>query len=45
VVDDWNTAFGGRYPFKDVSSEVSLPLLAKYLNGDSGRIARFYKPV
>lgn len=41
VVDDWNTAFGGRYPFKDVSSEVSLPLLAKYLNGDSGRIARF----
>jgi len=41
VVDDWNTAFGGRYPFKDVSSEVSLPLLAKYLNGDSGRIAHF----
>lgn len=41
VVDDWNSAFGGRYPFKDVSSEVSLPLLAKYLNGDSGRIARF----
>ncbi|MFW7211182.1 ImcF-related family protein [Enterobacter sp. BNK-32] len=41
VVDDWNTAFGGRYPLKDVSSEVSLPLLSKYLNGDSGRIARF----
>lgn len=41
VVDDWNNAFGGRYPFKDVSSEVSLPLLGKYLNGDSGRITRF----
>lgn len=41
VVDDWNSAFGGRYPFKDVSSEVSLPLLAKYLNGDTGRITRF----
>ena len=41
VVDDWNSAFGGRYPFKDVSSEVSLPLLAKYLNADSGRITRF----
>ena len=41
VVDDWNSAFGGRYPFKDVSSEVSLPLLAKYLNADSGRITHF----
>lgn len=41
VVDDWNSAFGGRYPFKDVSSEVSLPLLARYLNADSGRITRF----
>lgn len=41
VVDDWNSAFGGRYPFKNVSSEVSLPLLAKYLNADSGRITRF----
>ncbi|MCM7145618.1 type VI secretion protein VasK [Enterobacter hormaechei] len=41
VVDDWNNVFGGRYPFKDVSSEVSLPLLARYLNADSGRITRF----
>lgn len=41
VVNDWNSAFGGRYPFKDVSSEVSLPLLAKYLNADSGRITQF----
>ncbi|WP_039058498.1 ImcF-related family protein [Enterobacter sp. Bisph1] len=41
VVDDWNTAFAGRYPFKNVSSDASLPLLAKYLNTDAGRIARF----
>lgn len=41
VVADWNSAFGGRYPFNNTSSDVSLPLLAKYLNADSGRIARF----
>ncbi len=41
VVDDWNSVFGGRYPFKDASSDVSLPLLAKYLDAESGRIARF----
>lgn len=41
VVEDWNRAFGGRYPFKNTSSEVSLPLLAKYLNSETGRIARF----
>ena len=41
VVDDWNSTFGGRYPLKNSSSEVSLPLLAHYLNSDSGRITRF----
>ncbi|MCV4809670.1 hypothetical protein OFB93_31850, partial [Escherichia coli] len=41
VVEDWNSAFGGRYPFKNTSSEVSLPLLAKYLDSETGRIARF----
>ncbi|NDJ57094.1 type VI secretion protein VasK [Enterobacteriaceae bacterium 4M9] len=41
VVDEWNRAFGGRYPFKNVSSEVSLPLLARYLNADTGRITQF----
>lgn len=41
VVSEWNSAFGGRYPFSDSSSDVSLPLLAKYLNTDSGRIAQF----
>jgi len=41
VVAEWNSAFGGRYPFNNVSSDVSLPLLAKYLNTDSGRISQF----
>lgn len=41
IVDDWNLAFGGRYPFKAGGSEVSLPLLAQYLRADSGRITRF----
>ncbi|WP_428945858.1 ImcF-related family protein [Pantoea sp. FN060301] len=41
VVSEWNGAFGGRYPFSSTSSDVSLPLLAKYLNADSGRIAQF----
>ncbi|QMM55217.1 type VI secretion protein VasK (plasmid) [Enterobacter sp. RHB15-C17] len=41
IMNDWNSAFGGRYPLKSSSSEISLPLLAQYLNGDSGRISRF----
>jgi Uncharacterized protein conserved in bacteria len=41
VVAEWNSAFGGRYPFNNTSSDVSLPLLAKYLNTDSGRITQF----
>ncbi|HEL8024421.1 TPA: type VI secretion protein VasK [Escherichia coli] len=41
VVDGWNNAFSGRYPFKNASSDASLPLLAKYLNMETGRIARF----
>ncbi len=43
VVAEWNSAFGGRYPFNNSSSDVSLPLLAKYLNADSGRIAEFLR--
>ena len=41
VVAEWNSAFGGRYPFNNSNSDVSLPLLAKYLNADSGRISQF----
>ncbi|NTZ38559.1 type VI secretion protein VasK [Enterobacter sp. JMULE2] len=41
VVAEWNSAFGGRYPFSNSSSDASLPLLARYLNADSGRITQF----
>ena len=41
VVAEWNHAFSGRYPFNNVSSDMSLPLLAKYLNADAGRITQF----
>ncbi|HEE9993721.1 TPA: type VI secretion protein VasK [Citrobacter braakii] len=41
IVNDWNSAFGGRYPFRDVGSEASLPLLAQYLRSDNGRIQHF----
>ncbi|QGW04085.1 type VI secretion protein VasK [Proteus terrae subsp. cibarius] len=41
VVNDWNRAFGGRYPLKNTQSEISLPLMAQYLRLDNGRIQRF----
>ncbi|PVZ77552.1 type VI secretion protein VasK, partial [Serratia sp. S1B] len=41
IVDDWNSAFGGRYPFKAVSADASLSLMSQYLRADSGRIQRF----
>lgn len=41
IVNEWNTAFGGRYPLKNTQSEVSLPLMAQYLRPDDGRIQRF----
>lgn len=43
IVSQWNTAFTGRYPFKATGSDASLPLLAQFLRGDSGRIATFLK--
>ncbi|EQC1054179.1 ImcF-related family protein [Providencia rettgeri] len=41
IVNEWNNAFGGRYPLKDTQSDISLPLMAQYLRPDSGRIQRF----
>lgn len=41
IVNDWNRAFGGRYPLKNTQSEISLPLMAQYLRPDNGRIQRF----
>ncbi|MFB9996680.1 ImcF-related family protein [Providencia rustigianii] len=41
IVNEWNSAFGGRYPLKDTQSDISLPLMAQYLKPDNGRIQRF----
>ena len=43
IVDQWNKAFAGRYPFKATGSDASLPLLAQFLRSDSGRITSFLK--
>jgi type VI secretion system protein ImpL len=43
IVDQWNSAFAGRYPFKASGSDASLPLLAQFLRNDSGRITTFLK--
>lgn len=43
IVDQWNKAFAGRYPFKSTGSDASLPLLAQFLRSDSGRITAFLK--
>ena len=43
IVDQWNKAFAGRYPFKATGSDASLPLLAQFLRSDSGRITTFLK--
>ncbi|HHR6036518.1 TPA: ImcF-related family protein [Providencia alcalifaciens] len=41
IVNEWNSAFGGRYPLKETQSDISLPLMAQYLRPDNGRIQRF----
>ncbi len=43
IVEQWNKAFAGRYPFKATGSDASLPLLAQFLRSDSGRITNFLK--
>lgn len=41
VVNNWRTAFDGRYPFAASKSEASLPMLAEFIRRDTGRIERF----
>lgn len=41
VVDEWDKAFLGRYPFAATGSDASLPMLGKMIRGDSGRIEQF----
>ncbi|MCF7536034.1 type VI secretion protein VasK [Pseudomonas sp. P2652] len=41
VVDHWDTAFLGRYPFAATGSDASLTMLGKMIRADSGRIEQF----
>ncbi|MFK3796868.1 ImcF-related family protein [Pseudomonas sp. NPDC088444] len=41
IVDHWNDAFVGRYPFAATGSDASLPLLGQLIRADSGRIEQF----
>jgi type VI secretion system protein ImpL len=41
IVDHWDTAFTGRFPFAASDSDASLPMLGKMIRADSGRIEQF----
>ncbi|MGH8416517.1 MAG: ImcF-related family protein [Pseudomonas sp.] len=41
IVDHWNEAFSGRYPFAATGSDASLSLLGQLIRADSGRIEQF----
>lgn len=43
VVENWNRAFVGRYPFDATGSDASLPMLGQMIRADSGRIDQFIK--
>ncbi|XBS69965.1 ImcF-related family protein [Acerihabitans sp. KWT182] len=41
IVDNWNRAFTGRYPFADTRSDASLPMLGQFVRAESGKIDQF----
>lgn len=41
IVENWRTAFDGRYPFAASNSDASLPMLAEFIRKDAGRIDSF----
>ncbi len=41
VVQSWNKAFAGHYPFAAARTEASLPMLGQFIRADSGRIEQF----
>ncbi|WP_226478244.1 ImcF-related family protein [Pseudomonas sp. MWU16-30323] len=43
IVRDWQSAFTGRYPFAQTSSDSSLPMLGQMIRADSGRIEQFLR--
>ncbi|WP_447748217.1 ImcF-related family protein [Pseudomonas nicosulfuronedens] len=43
VVENWEQAFKGRYPFDATGSDASLPMLGQMIRSGSGRIDQFLK--
>ncbi|WP_448680883.1 ImcF-related family protein [Pseudomonas nicosulfuronedens] len=43
VVENWDRAFKGRYPFDATGSDASLPMLGQMIRSGSGRIDQFIK--
>nr|WP_257604512.1 ImcF-related family protein [Pseudomonas fluorescens] len=43
IVDPWQGAFAGRYPFAATTSDASLPMLGQMIRADSGRIEQFLR--
>lgn len=41
VVENWRSAFDGRYPFAASTSDASLPMLAEFIRKDAGRLDSF----
>lgn len=41
VVNEWDKAFTGRYPFAATESDVSLPMLGQMIRANSGHIEQF----
>ncbi|WP_449106831.1 ImcF-related family protein [Pseudomonas mohnii] len=41
IVDEWRSAFAGRFPFAATPSDASLPMLGQMIRADSGRIEQF----
>ena len=41
IVEHWNSAFVGRYPFAATSSDASLPMLGQMIRANTGRIEQF----
>ncbi len=43
IVAQWDSAFGGRYPFAATDSDVSLPMLGQMIRADTGRLEHFLR--
>lgn len=41
IVNEWHSAFAGRYPFAATTSDASLPMLGQMIRADSGRLEQF----